>query len=91
MPVPYEEAVLFIFLIGKLLSNDKKELECCHKIARKIGGVEKLLDNEGSRKINELFLEMLTKVYEIGIGEKEMSVNQLLSEIENDLRKIVGN
>ncbi|KAF0823711.1 hypothetical protein [Cytobacillus firmus] len=50
-----------------------------------------MLDNEGSRKINELFLEMLTKVYEIGIGEKEMSVNQLLSEIENDLRKIVGN
>ncbi len=69
----------------------KKEIECCHKIARKIGGVEKLLDNEGSRTINELFLEMLTKVYEIGVGEKEMSVNQLLSEIENDLRKIVGN
>lgn len=69
----------------------KKELECCHKIARKIGGVKKLLDNESSRTINELFLEMLTKVYEIGVGEKEMSVNQLLSEIENDLRKIVGN
>ncbi|MEK3857204.1 hypothetical protein [Cytobacillus sp. FSL H8-0458] len=50
-----------------------------------------MLDNEGSRTISELFLEMLTKVYEIGVGEKEMSVNQLLSEIENDLRKIVGN
>jgi hypothetical protein len=69
----------------------KKELECCHKIARKIGGVKKLLDTEGHKTINELFLEMLTKVYEIGVGEKEMSVNQLLSEIENDLRKIVGN
>lgn len=69
----------------------KEKIECCHKIVRKIGGVKKLLDNEGSRTINELFLEMLTKVYEIGVGEKEMSVNQLLSEIENDLRKIVGN
>lgn len=69
----------------------KKEIEYCHKIARKIGGVKKLLDNEGSRTINELFLEMLTKAYEIGVGEKELSVNQLLSEIENDLRKIVGN
>ncbi|MCC3648441.1 MULTISPECIES: hypothetical protein [Cytobacillus] len=50
-----------------------------------------MLDTEGHKTINELFLEMLTKVYEIGVGEKEMSVNQLLSEIENDLRKIVGN
>ncbi|MBY0158865.1 hypothetical protein M4D56_08145 [Cytobacillus oceanisediminis] len=50
-----------------------------------------LENNEDHKTINELFFEMLTKVYEIGVGEKEMSVNQLLSEIENDLRKIVGN
>ncbi|URT70616.1 hypothetical protein [Cytobacillus firmus] len=42
-------------------------------------------------KLSQLFLNMLTKAYEKGIGEKEMSVNMLLSEIENDLRKIIGN
>ncbi|WHY61532.1 hypothetical protein [Cytobacillus firmus] len=42
-------------------------------------------------KLSQLFLDMLTKAYEKGIGEKEMSINKLLSEIENDLRKIIGN
>ncbi|MBU8731702.1 MULTISPECIES: hypothetical protein [Cytobacillus] len=41
--------------------------------------------------LNQLFVDMLTKAYEKGVGEKEISVHQLLSEIENDLRKIVGN
>lgn len=50
-----------------------------------------MLDKEDQKTINQLFLEMLTKAYEIGVREKEMSVNQLLSEMENDLRKIVGN
>jgi hypothetical protein len=56
---------------------------------RKIGGLRKLLGNHET--LSQLFLDMLTKAYEKGIGEKEMSVNKLLSEIENDLRKIVGN
>ncbi|WP_404322763.1 hypothetical protein LG298_24130 [Cytobacillus firmus] len=58
---------------------------------RKIGGVIKLLGKEGHEKLNQLFLDMLTKAYEMGIGENEMSVNKLLSVIENDLRKMVGN
>ncbi|MDF2037716.1 hypothetical protein P2R12_12205 [Cytobacillus oceanisediminis] len=50
-----------------------------------------MLGKEGLDTLNQLFLDMLTKAYEKGVGEKEISVNQLLSEIENDLRKIVGN
>lgn len=59
------------------------------KYDREIGGGKKLLGNHET--LNQLFVNMLTKAYEKGVGEKEISVQQLLSEIENDLRKIVGN
>lgn len=59
------------------------------KYDREIGGGKKLLGNHET--LNQLFVDMLTKAYEKGVGEKEISVHQLLSEIENDLRKIVGN
>ncbi|WP_236693886.1 hypothetical protein [Sporosarcina globispora] len=50
-----------------------------------------MLGKESHEKLNQLFLDMLTKAYEMGVRENEMSVSQLLLEIENDLRKIVEN
>ncbi len=51
----------------------------------------KLLGKEDSDAIYKLFMDMLTRAYEKGIWDKDISVNQLLMEIENDLRKIMAN
>ncbi|WP_157452373.1 hypothetical protein [Bacillus sp. J33] len=50
-----------------------------------------MLGKEDSDAIYKLFMDMLTRAYEKGIWDKDISVNQLLMEIENDLRKIMAN
>lgn len=45
---------------------------------------------EESDSVHNLFLDMITKAYEKGIGEQEISVKQLLMDMEDDLRKIIA-
>lgn len=46
---------------------------------------------EDSTSTHKLFIEMLKKAYEKGIGEDEISVKQLVNDIENDLKKMLVN
>ncbi|MCM3090657.1 MULTISPECIES: hypothetical protein [unclassified Cytobacillus] len=42
-----------------------------------------------SASVHSLFFDVITKAYERGTADKELSVKQLLMDIEDDLRKII--
>ncbi|MGM0777887.1 MAG: hypothetical protein ACQEXE_16125 [Bacillota bacterium] len=45
---------------------------------------------EETDSVHNIFFDVLTKAYEKGIREKEISVKQLLMDMEDDLRKIIA-